>query len=277
MIFSCQACKKNSFLDIDAVNDFSLCSYIDIYITTGILMTYLEYLEKKSGIPAKQRPYFQQWVSQYLGYQSTEVENPTITGFEKSLIGKYVDWQINQAVIAVKHYLFYINNYSEKNEILSNQNEISIPEKDLWSKSREIMKNMLRLRHRSYKTEKSYLKWIDSFQAFTGNQPPASLTESDVKSFLTYLAVERRVSVSTQNQAFNALLYFFRNVLEISITNLGDTIRSKIPSRLPVVLSISEIQSIFSFLDNPYKLMASLVYGGGMPFPQDQRSGFKSS
>lgn len=101
------------------------------------------------------------------------------------------------------------------------------------------MKDMLRLKHRSYQTEKTYLGWLRSFSKYLNFTNLKSLDETHLKSFLTHLAVEKKVSVSTQNQAFNALLFFYRKVLDTSVENLQDTIRSKIPPKLPVVLTIT--------------------------------------
>lgn len=220
-------------------------------------MTYEEYLKKKVGIPVKQIPFFEQWVSRYHNYVKNTGDKSSISGFERSLLNCCKDWQINQAVDAVKHYEFFKRHYLNPTDI---DNEY----KDIWVGVEKTMKDMLRLRHRSYLTEKTYLKWVDSFKSFISQKDPTLLDEGDIRSYLTYLAVERKVSVSTQNQAFNALLFLFKHALDTPINNLEDTIRSKIPARLPVVLTTFEIQTIIQKLNQPYRLMASLIYGGGL-------------
>jgi integron integrase len=85
-----------------------------------------------------------------------------------------------------------------------------------------------------------------------------------LRRFLTDLAVERRVSAATQQQAFNALLFFFRHVLHAPVSGLEETLRAKRPRRLPVVLSQAEVLSILRFLPEPFALMARLIYGAGL-------------
>jgi integron integrase len=93
---------------------------------------------------------------------------------------------------------------------------------------------------------------------------PYSLESRDVKDFMTYLAVERDVSVSTQNQAFNAILFLFRHILEKSIDNIGEAIRAKRTRRLPVVLSKKELENLLSHLSGINLLMAKVIYGCGL-------------
>lgn len=86
----------------------------------------------------------------------------------------------------------------------------------------------------------------------------------DVKKFLRHIALHDRFSASTQNQAFNALLFLFRNILQKNLTDLADTVRARQRRRLPVVLSREEVHLLFSFLYEPYFLMAQLLYGSGL-------------
>jgi len=202
----------------------------------------------------------------YQQYSSKEGSNGSMLGFQKFLMDRFQDWQIDQAVSAVKQYKYFMDRFNHderigKQPVVRNTHH---PDAQDWISARKNMLEMLRLRHRSYQTEKSYLRWLDSFARFLKNRPHQNLTEQDLRSFLTYLAVEKRISVSTQNQAFNALLFFYRNVLEKDIENMEDTIRSKIPTRLPVVMTKEEIRMVISRLGHPMKLMASLIYGGGL-------------
>jgi len=121
---------------------------------------------------------------------------------------------------------------------------------------------MLRLKHFSYRTETSYVAWIKRLREFVRGKNPYLLVSQDVQNFLSYLAVERKVSASTQNQALNAIVFFFRNVLHKEIT--VDALRAKGRRRLPVVLSREEVGKVISFLSMPYKLMCLLIYGSGM-------------
>jgi len=125
------------------------------------------------------------------------------------------------------------------------------------------VREKIRLKHYSIRTEQVYLDWIRRYILFHDTRHPAEMSESEIETFLTYLAVERKVASSTQNQAFSALLFLYREVLGIELANLNAT-RSKIPERLPVVLSPLEVQSLLAYLDGVEHLMASLLYGSGL-------------
>lgn len=121
----------------------------------------------------------------------------------------------------------------------------------------------LRLKQMAYATEKAYLYWIRYFIRFKQYQSPGDIKPDDVTSFLTHLAVNRHVSPNTQNQAFNALLFLFRHVLNLPLENV-QAVRAKEPIRLPVVLSHGEVDAILSHLKPPYKTMIELAWGTGM-------------
>ncbi len=123
---------------------------------------------------------------------------------------------------------------------------------------------MIRLKQLSTNTEKTYLTWLRSFYRFVGGKRPSELDSTDVKNFLTHLDVERHVSPSTQNQAFNAILFFYRHVLEKEIDDLNGTLRARRKKRLPVVLTKQEVFSIFKHLKEVNQLMARLIYGSGL-------------
>ena len=120
----------------------------------------------------------------------------------------------------------------------------------------------LRRRDYSIRTEQSYVNWACRFLAYMGEVP--SWAPPDIVSFLEYLAVKRNVSGSTQNQALNALVFFFKNTLGQEVGDLGNIVRAKRPKKLPVVLTHDEIKSILEHLHGTHKLMTSLLYGCGM-------------
>jgi len=126
------------------------------------------------------------------------------------------------------------------------------------------MQQALLLKHRSYQTEKSYLSWVDSFCSFLQEKSPSILSEADIQQFLSYLSVEKQVAPSTQNQALNALVFFFRNALNKELTESISAVRSYRQRKLPVVLSKKEIQEIFKYLSEVHLLMAQLIYGCGL-------------
>ncbi|PJB38061.1 MAG: integron integrase, partial [Deltaproteobacteria bacterium CG_4_9_14_3_um_filter_44_9] len=106
--------------------------------------------------------------------------------------------------------------------------------------------------------------WSRRFQRFLKNKPPKSLSSEDVKEYLTYLAVKCRVSASTQNQAFNALLFLFRHALKQDFGDYRDIPRAKKSKYIPVVLSRKEIESVLKHLQHPYDLVVKLLYGCGL-------------
>jgi integron integrase len=131
------------------------------------------------------------------------------------------------------------------------------------SKFLDRVREVIRSNQFSYSTEKTYVQWVYRFIIFHNKKHPNEMGRKEIADFLTYLAVERKVSASTQNQALNALVFVYKQVLNIPVDNF-DFRRARIGKRLPVVLSRDEIQKIFSNLQGEYLLMASLLYGGGM-------------
>ena len=121
----------------------------------------------------------------------------------------------------------------------------------------------IRIRQFSYSTEKTYVDWIFRFIVFHHKRHPAEMREKEVAEFLTYLSVGRKVSVSTQNQALNALVFLYKSVLKIPLKDLGFETAST-GRRVPVVFSRDEALRVISNLQGEFKLMASLLYGSGL-------------
>ncbi len=126
------------------------------------------------------------------------------------------------------------------------------------------VKAIIRVKHYSPRTEKTYCYWIRYFIRFHGVRHPASMGAPEVKAFLEYLAVERRVASATQNQALNALVFLYRHVLEQPLGDIGEFSRAKRPRRLPVVLSHEEVMRVLNHLSGPMHVMATLMYGSGL-------------
>jgi integron integrase len=127
------------------------------------------------------------------------------------------------------------------------------------------VRQSIRSRHYSPRTEKAYVAWIKRYIFFFhGKRHPDQMGAPEVRAFLSSLATERNVSASTQNQAFSALLYLYRDVLEHELLGLETTVRAKQSVRLPVVLSRDEVAAVLGRLDGVPALMASVAYGGGL-------------
>ena len=128
----------------------------------------------------------------------------------------------------------------------------------------EQMREQIRLRHYSIRTESVYTDWVRRFIRFHNYRHPLELGGPEVEAFLTHLAVRRDVSVSTQNQALSSILFLYQKVLHVELPWLENVVRAKRPQRLPVVLTRAEVSSVFSQLDGSMWLIANLLYGSGM-------------
>lgn len=122
----------------------------------------------------------------------------------------------------------------------------------------------LRARHLSRRTEEAYVAWIRRFIFFHDKRHPVELGAPEVTKFLTSLAVDGQVAASTQNQALSALLFLYKDVLEIDLPWLDGIVRAKRPVRLPVVLTREEVRAVLQRLDGVTRLMACLLYGAGL-------------
>lgn len=122
----------------------------------------------------------------------------------------------------------------------------------------------IRVKHYSIRTEEAYLYWIRQFIFFAGKKHPSDMGEKEVGQFLTHLAVKKKVSSSTQNQAFSALLFLYRHVLDRGLGKLENVQRAKTSKRLPVVFTKQEVKKIIGHLEGVTWLMASLLYGSGL-------------
>ncbi len=125
------------------------------------------------------------------------------------------------------------------------------------------LREAIRVRHYSIRTEQAYVDWVKRYIIFHGKRHPAKMGTVEVSAFLTHLAVKRNVSPSTQNQALNALCFFYRAVLEQPLGNI-DGVRAKKKKKLPVVLNRDEVAALLRQLSGKYWLAACLMYGSGL-------------
>jgi len=126
------------------------------------------------------------------------------------------------------------------------------------------LREALRSRHYSRRTEDTYCHWVRRFIFFHNVRHPAEMAEPEINAFLTHLAMKEKVSASTQNQALSALLFLYRHVIGREVGDLGNVIRARKPTRLPVVMTRDEVKSVLSSLSGDKRLMASLMYGAGL-------------
>jgi len=226
-----------------------------------MLERFREYLLGKALVKEKYIPFYLKWVadcyrfndvpdSQPLQYEQKQL-------FLKHLAKNHEDWQVNQAENALRIHDYYLSSDQKQQ---AGQEVV-----DRWFDLENKTTVALRLRHLAYSTERTYISWLRSFHGFIGDKNPAEITSRDIQDFLSSLAVERKVSSSTQNQALNALIFLYRHVLEKDLgENELNAVRARRRLHLPVVLTPQETVQIFDRLAGINRLMVMLIYGCGL-------------
>lgn len=125
------------------------------------------------------------------------------------------------------------------------------------------MRDAIRLKHYAYRTEEIYVQWIRRYILFHNKRHPKEMGKTEIEAFLTHLAVEGQVSASTQNQALSALLFLYREVLDLEMTGI-DAVRAKRPQYVPTVLTKQEAITVIQQCDGVYQLVVKLLYGSGL-------------
>lgn len=226
-----------------------------------MLDKFKDFLQKKGTLKSQHIPYYVKWVSECYSFlkvpNEIPIDNTQKQQFLSHLSKRHEDWQVKQADTALRLYNYFLSRHSKSFSSSSGDDSD-------WKVLEDNLRKALRLRHRSYSTEKTYVTWLRSFQGFVKSKIPSDLEGKDLQDFLTYLAVEKKVSPSTQNQALNAMVFLFRHVLEKDIENALSAVRARYRRRLPVVLTVKEVQNIFDNMKGIHRLMAMLIYGCGL-------------
>ena len=129
----------------------------------------------------------------------------------------------------------------------------------------DLLVDKIRLKHYSKSTEQTYYYWCKSYILYHNKKHPKNMSKEEIEAFLTYLAVEKNVAPSTQNQAFNAILFLYREILNIDISKFNiQAFRAKERTRVPVVLSVEEVQKILLNITGINNIIVSLLYGCGL-------------
>jgi integron integrase len=265
------------------------------------MQSFSDFLRERQKIPEPNVPYYLHWADMYQQHaaekRSGSTEQELLTTFLAYLAKCYQDWQVQQARRAIQLWIYFRRAQAMKPQYGSTNpsnppvrpETIPMPviapvriEPPLTAGSppspppdpparpslTETLSleatRLMRLKHLSYRTEKSYLAWIARFLAFAAPAAAGMLTEEHLKHYLSYLAVERKVAAATQKQAFNALLFLYRKVLGREILGLETVVPSHVPRRLPVVLTKEEIRAVFRHLSGVHRLIAAVIYGGGL-------------
>lgn len=135
---------------------------------------------------------------------------------------------------------------------------------DAKPKLLDQLREALRARHYSRRTEQTYCSWVKRFIFFHDVRHLEEMAEPEINAFLTHLAVKKKVGASTQNQALSALLFLYRNVIGREVGDLGEVIRARKPKRLPVVMTRDEVKTVLANLTGEKRLMATMMYGAGL-------------
>lgn len=232
---------------------------------------------KTAGIVFSLQQEYRKWLRFYLDFCSKYLLAPADRGTPEQFMqklnekGQSVEKQ-KQAYQSVKVYLDIVANEIKPNEKqkASEGNEVtdadSAREPAGWSGVFNSLREAVRLRNYSKKTFRTYASWIQRFAWFVKSKNPEEVVIDDVKQFLTDLAVKRNVAATTQNQAFNALLFLFRHVFgrPDDFDVKSGVVRAKSKKYIPVVLSREEVDQIIGKMREPYSLVVKLLYGCGL-------------
>jgi integron integrase len=223
------------------------------------------YLSNNSTINQKYIPYYIQWVRKiYVFLEKDNKIDLSASEKEKALLflaHNFEDWQVRQAHDALRLYSFYLAQQphaadtSDPTPTSENEETVRV----LLEKSSRIA----RLRQLSYNTEKTYIHWISRFLNYTARKSYTIHNTSAISYYLTHLASERSVAAATQNQALNALVFFYRFVLETKIDNCIDALRAKQSRRLPVVLTKKDVSVLLKNMQS-HQIHAAIIYGCGL-------------
>ena len=164
---------------------------------------------------------------------------------------------IDKISLSLKGLILY---FTPKNGPFSNLFKMVKQPKKLLDQVRD----RIRLKHYSIRTEQSYTSWIKRFILFHNKKHPKDMGVAEIEAFLTHMAVERKVAQSTQNQALNAIIFLYREILGIELKEPINAIRAKKPMRLPVVLTKAEVSKLIYTLSGTQKIIGMLLYGAGL-------------
>lgn len=232
----------------------------------------LEQESVSNQVRIEYRKYLRYYLDFCRKYSFDQSDQTSLAHFIKKLREKnQTDRQLSQATQAIQLYYKLVakkeplqQEADEQRELPSDQKEQLKTTRVDWSSVYNTLSAEINLRHYSPKTLRAYRGWVRPFQAFTKSKDPHLLTGSDVRDFLTFLAEEKKVSASSQNQAFNALLFLYKHILKKELGQLKGIVRAKRKPYIPVVLSREEIDKILDNLKYPYDLVVKLLYGCGL-------------
>lgn len=224
---------------------------------------YEKYIVDSGLDSADKAVFYKIWVAKFLqmGLSSQLSNDDKIKQFRALLDvdEELNDWRRNQGQRAVEIYLnMYLKDVRAADSAAGAKDSAEAVE--LINR----LKTVLRVKHYAYRTEQTYTDWVKRYLRYCIVSGYDYKDGRSVKLYLSYLAVKRDVAASTQNQAFNSLLFLFKYVLEIDLDDLKGTVRARRKKNLPVVLSVDEVKSVFRQVEGSRRLILELIYGTGL-------------
>jgi len=243
-----------------------------------------------SGVPAKNAEWYVKWADKFaVATQGKPIRERSVADirkflFELSIQRSIHPWQVHQAeealVFLYEGFLKLdlglntvrplvpwpgISNSTLKAPQQFKDRALSkTEEKARYGELYSRLRSAMRVRHYSIRTERAYAQWIGRLLSFYKDKPAESIDTDDIQRYLNYLADERKVAASTQNQALNAIVFFFKEVLKRDPGDFSDFVRAKQPLHVPEVLTRSEVERLLDAMSGVNQLMAGLLYGAGL-------------
>ena len=221
---------------------------------------------ERAGLSQADRSLWQKWLRYYLDfcakYQHPPRDPDSLPLFLQKLSSKNqtADQQA-QAAEAVQLFYDVVTEMGETERAPDDPERIR---EEAWTACFDRLKAVIKTKQYSPSTLKTYRIWNEQFRQFVQSKPPSELESEDAQRFLTHLAVDRKVAASTQNQAFNSLLFFYRHVLEKEYEMEGKVVRAKQTRYIPVVLSRGEVDAVTGHMKGAPLLATQLLFGCGL-------------
>ena len=243
-----------------------------------------EHLLRRQLVNSTNAPFYVRWVRKFLlevPENASQSLQERLTGFLEGLRkdGRE-DWQVGQAEKALR---IYFHNFQNQTKWQAADAAKVQPAADGSVAAVEVlaaMRDQLRLKQYSYRTEQTYADWVDRFFRYLDDAAGAKsarhvVTAPRIKDFLAWLVLRRNVGASTQNQAFNALLFMCREVLQLELGEMEQGLRAKTGRKLPVVMTQDEVCALLRKMSGRTRLMAQVIYAGGLRVMECCRLRFK--
>ena len=243
-----------------------------------------------SGVPAKNADWFVVWAEKFaIATRGKALQERSATDIHKFLLELSIQpgiqtWQVDQAEEAL---VFLYESFlklnlglnslrplvptqglpspnSKPRQNFRDQTPSKTEGQERYNKLFSNLRSAIRIRHYSIRTERAYEQWVGRFLSFYKDKSPENIDADDIQRYLNYLAEERKVAASTQNQALNGIVFFFKEVLKRDPGDFSDFVRAKRPTPIPEVLTRSEVDRLLEAMSGVHQLMAGLLYGAGL-------------